>query len=289
MGTDNRSEAPPSGLYTFIDGRGEFALYFLEGQRLIQDLALLHPIRKSGFAYFRDVVLSIQPMIALLKHGAQLGFYIDSEEPYFKLKIETGHNGATRCMLLPEHFQEFPKAMHGLVRVHKLFADSAPYQSVLEISGLPLREIVNRVLEESYQVNSSVVVSETSDQSLLLHQLPALPGSDESESSRRALRNRWHDIEDPVEQIFALGLTKPDEIAEAFKQIGMKLLVRREISFQCGCSRPRMIQNVRSVYQTEGDSLFDPGQDTIDITCEYCKSHYRISRHEIDGPGDSIH
>ena len=67
-------------LYTFVDRRREFALYFLEGQRLIHDLALIHPVRGAGFAYFRDAVLSVQPMIALLKPGEQLGFYIDSVE-----------------------------------------------------------------------------------------------------------------------------------------------------------------------------------------------------------------
>ena len=62
---------PDSYLYTFVDEAREFALYFLEGQRLIQDLALLHPIRRAGFAYFRDVVLSVQPMIALLGSSSQ--------------------------------------------------------------------------------------------------------------------------------------------------------------------------------------------------------------------------
>ena len=64
----------------------------VEGQRLIQDLALLHAIQRDGFAYFRDVVLSIEPMIALLKHGEQLGFYIDSANPFFRLKIEPAHH-----------------------------------------------------------------------------------------------------------------------------------------------------------------------------------------------------
>ena len=41
---------PESRLYTFVDRSREFVLYFLEGQSLIQELALLHPIRRAGFA-----------------------------------------------------------------------------------------------------------------------------------------------------------------------------------------------------------------------------------------------
>ena len=103
------TDLPHSRLYTFIDTSREYALYFLEGQRLIRDLALIHGVSGAGFAYFRDVVLSVQPIIALLKQGEQLGFYIDSEEPFFRLKIETGHHGVTRCTLLPENFHEFPE------------------------------------------------------------------------------------------------------------------------------------------------------------------------------------
>ncbi len=77
---NDQAQIPESRLYTFIDAPREFVMYFLEGQLLIQELALLHSIQRSGFAYFRDVVLSVQPMIALLKQGEQFGFYIDSEE-----------------------------------------------------------------------------------------------------------------------------------------------------------------------------------------------------------------
>ena len=52
-------EIPESRLYTFMDETREFALTFLEGQRLIHDLALLHAIQGPGFAYFRDVLLRV--------------------------------------------------------------------------------------------------------------------------------------------------------------------------------------------------------------------------------------
>ena len=214
-GSIDTAAPPESHLYTFVDEAREFALYFLEGQRLIHDLALLHPIRRAGFAYFRDVVLSVQPMIALLKHGEQLGFYIDSVEPFFRLKIETSHGGATRCALFPEEFQEFPAAMTGTVRVLKLFPDNvAPYESVLEIDALPLREIVNRVLAESYQVHAGIVVSQESDQSLMLLRLPPLAGDgEESRPSPTAADPRRQELERALGRILARGLHDLEEIA----------------------------------------------------------------------------
>lgn len=280
---------PESRLYTLIDDSREFALYFLEGQGLIQDVALLHPIHGTGFAYFRDVILSVQPMVALLKHGEQFGFYIDSAEPYFRLKIETAHHGSTRCMLLPEDFQQFPEAMRGLVRLHKLCPNSPPYESVLKVEGLPLREIVNRVLHDSYQVNCAMMLSQASDQSVLLHQLPPLPGEDEYEYSPEAVRSRREGIRSSVREIFSRALHETAEIEAAFAGIGFRLLAHRPMRFRCSCSRARMVENLRPVYQQEGDSLFEPGAHDLEVVCEYCKSRYRIDRAELDPDAGRLH
>ena len=212
---------PDSRLYTFLDEQREFALYFLEGQRLIHDVVLTHAIHGPGFAYFRDAVLSVQPMISLIKRDEQIGFYIDSEDPYFRLKIETGHDGNVRCVLIPEQFREFPAAMHGFVRVLKLFPfDRPPYESVIRADGLALRDIVNRVLRDSYQVRCAVLISQQSDQSAMLHQLPPIPGKDGYELSQEAVDGRRAEIAGALSGFFAKALRHPDEIRKALNKLG---------------------------------------------------------------------
>ena len=274
---------PDSRLYTFVDEVREFALYFLEGQRLIRDLALLHAIHGEGFAYFRDVVLSIQPMIAFLKPGEQLGFYIDSEDPFFRLKIETGHHGAMRSALLPAEFGKFPETVSGMVRVQKIFPNNRlPYESVLEVKEMPLREIVNRVLTHSYQVNSAVIVSSRSDQSVMLSQLPPLPGGSEYEYSPDAVKKRGERVASEIEAIFQRALLVPEEIETAFAEIGFELLAGRPIRFQCGCSRERVVENLSLLGQADRAELFAPGEDDLEVICEYCKSKYTISRGDLE-------
>jgi len=228
-------------------------------------------------------------MVALLKHGEQFGFYIDSAEPYFRLKIETAHHGSTRCMLLPEDFQQFPEAMHGLVRLHKLYPKSPPYESVLKVEGLPLREIVNRVLHDSYQVNCAMMLAQASDQSVLLHQLPPLPGKDEYEYSPEAVRSRREGIRSAVREIFSRALHETEEIEAAYAGIGFRLLAHRPMRFHCSCSRTRMVENLRPVYQQEGESLFEPGARDLEVVCEYCKSRYRVDRAELDPGAGRLH
>ena len=70
-----------SRLYSFLDHKNGFNIHFLEGQKLIHDLILLHPMNSSGFSYFRDTFLGLLPIIFFLKPQESLGLYIDSEEP----------------------------------------------------------------------------------------------------------------------------------------------------------------------------------------------------------------
>ena len=283
MGMTNDPNLPGSRLYTFIDEPREFALYFLEGQRLIYELALLHARSGEGFAYFRDVVLSIQPMIALLKPGEQLGFYIDSEEPFFRLKIETGHHGETRSAILPADFARFPDTLRGKVRVQKVFPNNKlPYESVLEVVDLPLREIVNRVLTHSYQVHSAVIVSEDSDQSVMLSQLPPLPGKEEFEYTKKAVKTRLDEIGATMRGIFGRALHEPDRIEDAFGEIGFELLAERAVRFQCACSKDRVVQSLSLLGEKDRADLYLPGGDSLEVVCEYCKSRYQVSRSELE-------
>ena len=283
----NEPNLPDSRLYTFVDEPREFALYFLEGQRLIYELALLHAVRGDGFAYFRDVVLSIQPMIAFLKPGEQLGFYIDSDEPFFRFKIETGYHGETRSAILPTDFAQFPDTLRGTVRVQKIFPNNKlPYESLLEIENLPLREIVNRVLAHSYQVNSAVIVSENSDQSVMLNQLPPLPGKEEFEYSEEAVKTRRAQVAELMRNVFGRALHQPDQIQDAFAEIGFELLAGRRVCFRCACSRDRVVQSLTLLGETDREDLYHPGEDSLEVVCEYCKSRYQVSRQELEQAAD---
>ena len=279
-----------SRLSTFIDGPREHALYFLEGQALIRDLALVHAHPGRGFEFFREIVLSIQPLIALIKGGEQLGFYVDADEPLFRFKLESTHGGDTRAVLTPSDFDAFPGSLRGLVRVETRYQSGRkPYLSVVEADGLTWRDVVNRVLRDSYQVKAAVSVSPTSDQSVMLHRLPLLKGEDESDYTMAAVRSRLEAMSSDLASVFDRALTDPDEVTEAFAALGWRRISSRSVRFRCGCSRERTLQALRLIQDPE--ELFDPGQSSLEATCDYCRTSYVILRSELLGPegSDEVH
>ena len=80
---------PESKIYSFYDEKLGFNLHFLEGQKLILDLAQLHQLKGSGFSLLRDCALSFQLLIKLLKNHENIGIFIDSEIPFFRFKLES--------------------------------------------------------------------------------------------------------------------------------------------------------------------------------------------------------
>lgn len=269
-----------SRLYSFLDHKNGFNVHFLEGQKIIHDLVLLHPMQGSGFAYFRDTFLGLLPIIFFLKPQESLGIYIDSEDPYFRLKIETNSAGHTRTLLLPEEFNLFPHKITGKVRVTKIFQNqSHPYTSMIELNSIETKEVINSIFKESYQTNSEVIVGEASDQSIMVTKLPSTNvNSSLGESlSRQDFIQKHSQF---FNGIFEAATSDIEEIVKSFEDRGFSYMTSRQIDFFCPCSKDRMLLNLKGLYANDLDHLFE-GKDQVEIKCDYCRKEYVITKPEI--------
>ena len=273
-----------SQLYTFIDNDKKFALYFLEGQKLIHDLILTQNLKQREFDYFRSSILSIQLMLGLLKTGELFCVYIDSEAPYFRLKIELNAMGLMRGMIYSDALETAPDTITGKLRLLKFLPSSKmPYQSIIELDQVGMNEVINLVLSRSYQVNSRIFVSDESDQSFMLNQLPL------TEKEQRAdLDQRFEQYAGPLNDLMKKGLTDKETLITEMAKVGFRFLAGKPVEFKCGCSKEQMIENVKRFAASSEEVVFLPGQDTIEVICEYCKTAYLISRKDIESsPSDS--
>jgi molecular chaperone Hsp33 len=270
-----------SRLYSFLDHKNGFNIHFLEGQKVIQDLVLLHPMQSSGFAYFRDTFLGLLPIIFFLKPQESIGIYVDSENPYFRLKIETNSAGHTRTLLLPEDFNLFPMKITGNVRVSKIFQNHLhPYTSVLDLTEVETKEVINRILSESYQTNSEVLVSEISDQSVMVTKLPPTNiNSSLDESLSRSEFIKLH--RQFFHNVFEAAANDIEKIVQLFEDHGFTYLTSRQIDFYCPCSKERMVLNLKGLYSKDQEHLFD-GNNSIEIKCDYCRKVYQITKQDIE-------
>ncbi len=272
-----------SRLYSFIDQNAGFTLHFLEGQKLIQDLAVIHTNTGGGFKYFRDAILSIQPMISYLKPGEGLGVYIDSDEPYFRLKVEMSEQGQMRTLLLPEDFNQFPKSIKGKCRVVKTVPDETrPYTSIINLDNVDFHEVVNDLLRESYQLKSEVFLTEESDQSVMIMKLPSININRIETNYTLSVPEYWQKIEKDLNALFEKHTDNYEVIQKHIEGMGLLYLGSKEVKFKCNCSRERMVQGIRSIINSSGiDHVFAPDENEIEAKCDYCKTSYLLLKKEF--------
>ena len=292
------STLPTSRLHTFIDSAHDQAVHFLEGQKLVEDLALARAYPPETLSWLRTAVLSVLPMISFLKRDEELGFYIDATDPKFLVKIETRFDGTIRAM----HAGSVPPGtpatsrVRGVCRVVKFSpGEATPYSSIVDFTRATIDEIVNDTLRRSFQFSSRVVIARESDQSLMLSRLPALDAS-RHESRKAPERDNRRGLE-PDEYfsariadftgIIERGLTGEDEIIAAFAALGLKHLASRDVVFRCSCSRDRFVATLRSLVAT-GQDPFD-GDPSIEAVCDYCGTRHEISREDVTAPAQDGH
>ncbi|MBH47139.1 MAG: hypothetical protein CME71_03110 [Halobacteriovorax sp.] len=271
-----------SRLTGFIDQKSGFTLHYFEGQSVIRDLALIHDIKGEGFHFFRDAVLTFLPLISYLKSGESFGFYIDSKEPWFRFKIEANTQGYMRTLLFPESFDNFPKEINGNCRLTKILpGQREPYNTLVELDNLSITEVSNLILTSSYQVNARTYLSQSSDQSLLIQRLPDRQVDHIDPEERPSLDEFYAQTIKSLSPFLESGDVTFDKLLKHFEKSDFELLTSTEISFKCACSRDRMVQGIASLTRSEGiDGIF-LDKDSIETKCDYCKTHYLITKEEI--------
>jgi molecular chaperone Hsp33 len=269
-----------SRMYSFLDSKNGFTLHFLEGQKLIYDLVLTHSLNKDALSYYRDTVLTSQQMLNFLKTGETLGFYIDSEEPYFRFKIEMNANGHMRTLLLPESFEQFPKELNGVFRITKIFPNARPYNSVTKMNHIPTKELVNQALSESYQTNSTVLLSDDGDQSLMLTKMPPIDIKKQVIEEDLTLSEYKLKIKQFINELFKSCPDDIESIVNTFEKNDFAYLGSKEVQFNCSCSQERMEKNLLSLHHNDLDEVFQEDK-SIEVRCDYCNTVYVVEREKL--------
>jgi molecular chaperone Hsp33 len=272
-----------SRLYSFLDQSSGHALHFLDGQRLIADLALIHELDQNGLNSLRDIVLSLQPLIALLKPSEGLGLYLDVEEPYLRFKLETNYDGYMRTLLLPHGVPSIPDKLTGIARISKLMPNQAsPYNSAIELKRTPNSQITNLFLKHSYQTPGTTILSETSDQSLLVLQLPRPNVNKVELDEREDIDNYSKKFSQTLPDLFLKATSDQAVIQEYFEDHGLVYLGSRQVKFKCSCSKERMLLGISALAQNGGfDEVFEEHKNEIETRCDYCNSFYIVTRQQL--------
>lgn len=272
-----------SRLYSFLDNDLGFNLHILDGSKILKDLSDVHNIGPNAIEYYKNTVLSSLHMTTFLKPGESLGVYIDSEEPYFRFKVEMNHSGSMRTLLLPEEFEDFPTGLTGVARISKIFNQREPYTSIIQMKEDSSDVILNNLLKDSYQTNSQVFLDKESQHAIMLTKLPRkeIKKVVDDESKNLSITEFKAKHQSLLNKIFELKEIDLKSIVEQVEKHDLLYLYSKEIKFDCPCSEERMTQNLMTLNASDKEDVFD-GKDSVEVRCDYCNTIYDIKKTHLN-------
>jgi molecular chaperone Hsp33 len=268
-----------SRLFTFMDKNNSYNVYFLYGEKLMQDIYKIHNIGPVASKFYDKTILTSLHMINFTKIDENLGYYIDSEEPYFRFKIEMNHQGTMRTLLLPEEFDSFPEKLTGKARVTISYPNKQPYSSLIELSKTKTDDVFTQMINTSYQVKSDTILGNKS--SALLRPLPASNIDEKFDEIKTSTIESIHkEVGSFLKEVVTKQFKTEEECIDLFSKNGFNYLGSKEVKFHCPCSKERMVTNLLTLPQDDQKEIFKDGK--IEIRCDYCNSVYVIEESDIE-------
>ena len=260
---------------------------------LVEEARRIHGTSRTASAALGRALTGGLLMGALLKRGQRIALKFEGNGPLKKILVEADPEGTVRG------FAGFPRAevplrdeklnvsgalgSQGLLTVIKDLGLKEPYQGVVKLLTGEIAEDIACYYAESEQIPSAMGLGvfvnldgRVSAAGGFLVQ--SLPPSEEKvihlliENIRRI---------PTVTELFRQGKTPEDILTEVFAGVPYYPLGRRELSFQCRCSRQRIEKVLISLGAAELQKLIDE-QGWAEVTCEFCRSKYDFAKGELE-------
>ena len=229
---------------------------------------------------------------ALLKDDQRLAMIVEGNGPLQKLHAETDATGHVRCSVkqplagLPPRNNRFDVAgavgQAGFLSIIKDLGLKEPYRGTVQLQTSEIGEDIAYYLTTSEQIPSSVALGVSLSAKATIKAaggllVQALPGCDESlianvESRLGAMPS--------ISERFLAGNTPEQITTDIFGEIPFTQFQQMPLLFRCNCSRQQVAGILLSLGPDELRAAA-ASQETVVITCEYCRKAYEFSPEEV--------
>lgn len=232
-------------------------------------------------------------MGAMLKTGQRVALRFEGSGPLRKILVEAESNGAVRgCVGEPQvHLPARDGKLDvagalgraGFLTVTKDLGLKEPYKGMVQLYTSEIAEDVAFYFTESEQIPSAVglgvyVEPDNSISAAGGFLIQSLPPQDEEvvEQLMGQIGNM-----PSITELLRQGKT-PEQLLEIlFADIAYDIIEKRELTFQCACSREKIERVLMSLGKADLADLIEKEGNTV-VTCEFCREAYRFSRGELE-------
>ena len=231
-------------------------------------------------------------MGAMLKVRQRLAMKFEGSGPLQKILVESDNNGRIRGYVsqpfidLPDLSREQIAAALGDTGLLTIVRDvllPELVESTVPLGSGDIAAELTFFLNQSEQIPSLIDISHLVDEEGTLQMvggllIQAMPPYESGIVNQ--LRNNIQELP-PVADLLHSGKTPEEIVALIFGEMPYKLLEKRPLHFECGCSRSRSEQALISLGAAEIQHIIDTeGEAAVD--CHFCHEQYVFSRDELE-------
>lgn len=261
---------------------------------LAQEAAQRHETKPTATVALAEGLTGVSLLGALLKVRQRVAMKFEGSGPIQKIMAESNAYGKVRGYVgnpdvelpMQNGEQNVPGALGnvGLLTVVKDLRLKELAESVVPLAAEPLADELTNYLSQSEQipsfVNMGVVTNGDGEIEMsggLLIQ--ALPPYQDGIVAR--LQDRMEEMP-PLADLFRAGETPESVLEKLFDGIEYEVLEKRDLLFQCGCSRERTEKALISLGIAELEHLLEH-DGGAEVDCHFCHEHYIFSREDLEG------
>lgn len=259
---------------------------------LVRGLCIRHRASPTASAALGRAITGAALMGALLKTGQRLAIKLEGDGPLRKIVVEADSTGAVRGYAavpevdLPLRDGKLDVAgalgRTGLLTVTKDLGLKEPYTGVVRLRSGEIAEDLAYYLTESEQIPSALGLGVfVNNQGIVAAAggflVQSFPPFDEQTVDH--LIGRIQDMP-AITDLLRQGKGPEELLKTLFDGISYESIGKREIFFQCACSRERVERAIMTLGREEVIALMQRREGT-DVKCEYCLESYHLSLEDL--------
>ncbi|MFV1996900.1 MAG: Hsp33 family molecular chaperone HslO [Acidiferrobacterales bacterium] len=222
-------------------------------------------------------------LASTLKFQGSLVMQIRGNGPVTLLVVECNSNGTLRATAKWRETLNggSPKELFGssqLVITIDPKQGKERYQGIVELKGDSISDALENYMLRSEQLDTRLWLAADDKQAcgMLLQKLPK-----DSEGINGEDWNRAQHLGDTLTRVELLELNPSEIVRRLYHEETIRMLPSDALSFQCSCSRDRIVKTLRMMGPDELNSLLAE-RGSVSVDCEFCSEHYDFDAVDIE-------
>jgi len=222
-------------------------------------------------------------LASTLKFQGSLIMQIRGDGPVTLLVVECNSNGTLRATAKWRKTLNggSPKELFGssqLVITIDPKQGNERYQGIVDLEGDSISEALENYMLQSEQLDTRLWLAADDKQAcgMLLQKLPQDSTNENSEDWNRVLH-----LADTLTRAELLELNPSEIVRRLYHEETIRMLPSDTVSFQCSCSRERIVKTLRMMGPDDLKNLLEE-LGRVSVDCEFCNEHYEFDAVDIE-------